>query len=95
MPFSKTFDAYVPSDGKEFFKLAKFKPDYVPLTELQAVPLDAAHHASFALAEKITPPATFAHCSRVYFFGLAMLYNDILRIRPPTLCNQYTIWQQF
>ncbi|KAF7342144.1 hypothetical protein MVEN_01802100 [Mycena venus] len=75
MPFPKTFDAYVPSDGKEFFKLAKFVPNYVPLAELQAVALDDAHHASFALAEKITPPATFAHCSRVYFFGLAMLYN--------------------
>ncbi|KAJ6597462.1 hypothetical protein DFH09DRAFT_1272175 [Mycena vulgaris] len=75
MPFPKTFDAYVPSDGQEFFKLAKFQPNYVPLTELQAVSLDAAHHASFALAEKMTPPATFTHCSRVYFFGLAMLYN--------------------
>ncbi|KAJ7603516.1 hypothetical protein DFH06DRAFT_366912 [Mycena polygramma] len=76
MPFTKTFDAYVPSDGKEFFAVANFKPDYVPLTDLQAaVTLDASHTASFALAEKITPPATFAHCSRVYFFGLAMLYN--------------------
>lgn len=75
MPFSKTFDAYVPSDGKEFFQVAKFVPNYVPLAELQAVALDDAHRASFALAEKVTPPATFAHCSRVYFFGLAMLYN--------------------
>ncbi|KAJ7121085.1 hypothetical protein C8R44DRAFT_877394 [Mycena epipterygia] len=75
MPFPKTFDAYVPSDGQEFFKVAKFKPDYVTFAELQAVALDAAHHASFALAEKITPPATFTHCSRVYFFGMAMLYN--------------------
>ncbi|KAJ6624750.1 hypothetical protein B0H10DRAFT_2005976, partial [Mycena sp. CBHHK59/15] len=75
MPFPKTFDAYVPSDGKEFFELAKFKPAYVSLAELQAVALDAAHQASFALAEKITPPATFAHCSRCYFFGMAMLYN--------------------
>jgi hypothetical protein len=75
MPFLKTYDAYVPSDGKEFFRTAKFVPNYVPLTELQAVTLDAPHHASFALAEKLTPPATFVHCSRVYFFGLAMLYN--------------------
>ncbi|KAJ7726925.1 hypothetical protein B0H16DRAFT_261918 [Mycena metata] len=75
MPFPKTFDAYVPSDGKEFFKAANFKPDYVPLTELQAIALDDSHRASFSLAEKITPPATFAHCSRVYFFGLAMMYN--------------------
>lgn len=75
MPFPKTFDAYVPSDGQEFFKVAKFKPDYVALADLQAVALDAAHHASFALAGKMTPPATFTHCSRVYFFGMAMLYN--------------------
>ncbi|KAF7366340.1 hypothetical protein MSAN_00890400 [Mycena sanguinolenta] len=75
MPFTKTYDAYVPSDGKEFFTLANFVPNYVPLAELQAIPLDDAHRDSCALAEKITPPATFVHCSRVYFFGIAMLYN--------------------
>ncbi|KAJ7465041.1 hypothetical protein FB451DRAFT_1179238 [Mycena latifolia] len=46
----------------------------LPLAELQAVPLDAGHQASLALAEKMTP-ATFAHCSRLYLFGLAMMYN--------------------
>ncbi|KAJ7443917.1 hypothetical protein B0H11DRAFT_2090201 [Mycena galericulata] len=96
MPFPQTFDAYVPSDAKEFFKLAKFKPNYVPLAELQAVPLDAAHRTSFALAEKITLPATFAHCSRVYFFGLAMLYNgfpsgtpDVLQITMEELSRRW------
>ncbi|KAK7042207.1 hypothetical protein R3P38DRAFT_2511239 [Favolaschia claudopus] len=75
MSLPKTFDAYVPSDGKEFFELAKFAPKYVPLSELQAIPLEKAHHSSFAFAQRITPPATFVHCSRVYFFGLGMLYN--------------------
>lgn len=41
IPFSKTFDAYVPVpiDGQEYVKLAKVEPDYVPLTDSPPRPL--------------------------------------------------------
>ncbi|KAJ6481935.1 hypothetical protein C8R45DRAFT_1151140 [Mycena sanguinolenta] len=75
MPFPKTFDAYVPSNTKELFGLAKFKPDYVSFETLRSVPLDPAHTASFEYAQKITPHEGFLHSIRCYYFALAMLHN--------------------
>ncbi|KAF7373931.1 hypothetical protein MSAN_00605500 [Mycena sanguinolenta] len=75
MPFPKTFDAYLPSNYKELFGLAKFKPDYVPFETLRAVPLDPAHTASFEYAKKITPHEGFIHSIRCYYFALAILHN--------------------
>ncbi|KAJ7173027.1 hypothetical protein C8R43DRAFT_1119831 [Mycena crocata] len=75
MLFPKTFDAYVPSNTQELFALAKFKPDFVSLDTLRAVPLDPEHHASFEYAKQITPPAGFVHSVRCYYFALAMLHN--------------------
>ncbi|KAJ6624696.1 hypothetical protein B0H10DRAFT_2212482 [Mycena sp. CBHHK59/15] len=75
MPFSKTYDAFVPSNGPEFFALAKFKPDYVPFDALCAVPLEPAHAASYDYAKRITPPMGFVHSVRCYYFALALLHN--------------------
>ncbi|KAJ7918370.1 hypothetical protein B0H13DRAFT_2321345 [Mycena leptocephala] len=75
MPFPKTFDAYVPSNPQDFFALSKIKPNYVPFETLNAVPLDATHAASFAYAKKLTPPATFLHVLRTFYFALTLLYN--------------------
>ncbi|KAJ6571254.1 hypothetical protein B0H19DRAFT_1255242 [Mycena capillaripes] len=76
MTFPKTFDAYVPSNGADFFALANFQPDYVPFTTLQAVPIDPATQAtSFAYSKRLTPPATFAHVLRCFYFALALLYT--------------------
>ncbi|KAF8145969.1 hypothetical protein K438DRAFT_1991242 [Mycena galopus ATCC 62051] len=82
MPFPKTFDAYVPSNGKDLFALAKFKPDYVSFETLRAVPLDPAHAASFEYAKKMTPHEGFIHSIRCYYFALAMLHNGFPRRRP-------------
>ncbi|KAJ7303031.1 hypothetical protein DFH08DRAFT_56816 [Mycena albidolilacea] len=75
MPFPKTFDAYVPSNPPDLFALANIKPDYVSLEALRAVPLDAAHAASYEYAKKITPHEGFIHSVRCYYFALAILYN--------------------
>ncbi|KAJ7362524.1 hypothetical protein DFH08DRAFT_841054 [Mycena albidolilacea] len=76
MAFTKTFDAYVPSNGPDFFALSKLKPDYVPFTTLQAVVIDPAAKAdSFAYAKRLTPPAVFAHVLRCFYFALALMYT--------------------
>ncbi|KAF7342172.1 hypothetical protein MVEN_01805000 [Mycena venus] len=75
MPFRKTFDAYVPSNGKELFALTKIKPDYVPFDTLRSIPLDPAHTASFEYAKQITPHEGFIHSIRCYYFALAILHN--------------------
>ncbi|KAF8145958.1 hypothetical protein K438DRAFT_1991232 [Mycena galopus ATCC 62051] len=75
MPFPKTFDAYLPSNGKDLFDLAKIKPDYVPFETLRSVPLDPAHAASLEYARKITPHEGFLHSIRSYYFALAILHN--------------------
>ncbi|KAJ6550174.1 hypothetical protein B0H19DRAFT_1237182 [Mycena capillaripes] len=76
MTFSKTFDAYVPSNGPEFLALSKIQPDYVPFTTLQAVVIDRASKGdSFAYAKRLTPPAVFAHVVRCFYFALALLYT--------------------
>ncbi|KAJ6482465.1 hypothetical protein C8R45DRAFT_1099751 [Mycena sanguinolenta] len=53
MTFPSTFDAYVPSNGLDFFAVSNFTPTYVPLT----------------------PPATFLHVIRCFYFALALLYT--------------------
>ncbi|KAJ6577136.1 hypothetical protein B0H10DRAFT_2236107 [Mycena sp. CBHHK59/15] len=76
MTFPKTFDAYVPSGGPDFLALSNLKPEYVPFEVLQAVPIDpAAHAASFAFAKRLTPPATFLHVLRCFYFAIALLYT--------------------
>ncbi|KAJ6605226.1 hypothetical protein DFH09DRAFT_202373 [Mycena vulgaris] len=76
MTFPKTFDAYVPSGGPDFLALSNLKPEYVPFEVLQAVPIDpAAHAASFAYAKRLTPPATFLHVLRCFYFALSLLYT--------------------
>ncbi|KAJ7202329.1 hypothetical protein GGX14DRAFT_654240 [Mycena pura] len=74
MTFPSTFDAYVPSNGPDFFALSNIKPDYVPFTTLQAV---AVHPAadSFAYAKRLSPPAVFGHVVRCFYFALALLYT--------------------
>ncbi|KAJ7624882.1 hypothetical protein FB45DRAFT_869743 [Roridomyces roridus] len=75
MAFPQTFDAYLPSNFQEFLALAKFKPEYISLEALHAVPLDPAHTASFEYAKKITPHEGFIHSVRCYYFSLAILAN--------------------
>ncbi|KAJ6525520.1 hypothetical protein DFH09DRAFT_1416321 [Mycena vulgaris] len=76
MTFPKTFDAYVPSGGPDFLALSNLKPEYVPFEVLQAVPIDpVAHAASFAYAKRLTPPATFLHVLRRFYFALSLLYT--------------------
>ncbi|KAJ6556876.1 hypothetical protein DFH09DRAFT_1317809 [Mycena vulgaris] len=59
-----------------FFALANIKPDYVPFETLRvAVPLDAAHAASFEYAKRITPAFGFTHVLRCLYFAFAILYN--------------------
>ncbi|KAJ6482475.1 hypothetical protein C8R45DRAFT_1149820 [Mycena sanguinolenta] len=71
-----TFDAYVPSNGLDFFTVSNFTPTYVPFETLSAVPIDtAAQAASFAYAKRLTPPATFLHVIRCFYFALALLYT--------------------
>ncbi|KAF8201286.1 hypothetical protein K438DRAFT_2015622 [Mycena galopus ATCC 62051] len=76
MAFPSTFDAYVPSNGPDFLALSNIKPVYVPFETLNAVPIDpAAHAASFAYAQRLTPPAVFVHVLRCFYFALALLYT--------------------
>ncbi|KAJ7605691.1 hypothetical protein DFH06DRAFT_1149490 [Mycena polygramma] len=76
MAFPKTFDAYVPSNGPDFFALSNITADYVPFEILKAVPIDpAAHAATFAYSKKLTPPSVFAHAIRCLYFALALLYT--------------------
>ncbi|KAJ7791693.1 hypothetical protein B0H14DRAFT_2934553 [Mycena olivaceomarginata] len=64
----RAFDAFVPSGGPDFLA--------VPFTTLSAVPIDtAAHAASFAYAQKLTPPASFLDVLRCFYFALALLYT--------------------
>jgi hypothetical protein len=74
MAFPKTFDAYVPSNGPDFFALSNIKPDYVPFKTLGAIPIDA-NPVSFAYAKKLTPPSAFFHVVRCFYFALALLYT--------------------
>ncbi|KAJ7617225.1 hypothetical protein FB45DRAFT_1104466 [Roridomyces roridus] len=75
MVFSSTYDAFVPSNYTQFFSLG-IQPHYVPFNTLNAsfIP-DLAQQASFTYAKRFTPPTVFLHCLRVFYFGLAMLYN--------------------
>jgi hypothetical protein len=83
MTFPKTFDSYVPSNGPDFFALSKLKPDYVPFTTLQAVAIDPAAQAdSFAYAQRLTPPAVFAHVVRCFYFALALMYTGFPSATP-------------
>ncbi|KAJ6482409.1 hypothetical protein C8R45DRAFT_1215216 [Mycena sanguinolenta] len=76
MTFPSTFDAYVPSNGLDFFAVSNITPTYVPFETLSSIPIDtAAHAASFAYAKRITPPATFLHVIRCFYFALALLYT--------------------
>ncbi|KAJ6550173.1 hypothetical protein B0H19DRAFT_1265035 [Mycena capillaripes] len=76
MTFSKTFDAYVPSNGPDFLALSKIQPDYVPFATLQAVVIDRASKGdSFAYAKRLSPPAVFGHVVRCFYFALALLYT--------------------
>ncbi|KAF7377527.1 hypothetical protein MSAN_00174800 [Mycena sanguinolenta] len=76
MTFPSTFDAYVPSNGLDFLAVSNITPTYVPFETLSAVPIDAAAKAaSFAYAKRITPPATFLHVIRCFYFALALLYT--------------------
>ncbi|KAJ6558832.1 hypothetical protein DFH09DRAFT_1485929 [Mycena vulgaris] len=66
----------VPSNLTDFFAPANIKPDYVPFETLRAaVPLDAAHAATFEYAKRITPAFGFTHVLRCLYFALAILYN--------------------
>ncbi|KAJ7354510.1 hypothetical protein DFH08DRAFT_46065 [Mycena albidolilacea] len=76
MTFPSAFDAFVPSNGPDFLAVSTIQPDYVPFTILSAVPIDtAAHAASFAYSKKLTPPASFLHVLRCFYFALALLYT--------------------
>ncbi|KAJ6467088.1 hypothetical protein C8R47DRAFT_33528 [Mycena vitilis] len=76
MPFPKTFDAYVPSNGPDFFALSNITAEYVPFEILKAVPIDpAAHAATYEYSKRLTPPAIFAHVIRCLYFALALLYT--------------------
>lgn len=76
MTFPQTFDAYVPSSGPDFLALSKLTATYVPFKTLQKVPIDsAAHAASFAYAQRLTPPGVFGHVIRCFYFAVALLYT--------------------
>ncbi|KAJ7803756.1 hypothetical protein B0H14DRAFT_2886875 [Mycena olivaceomarginata] len=76
MTFPSAFDAFVPSNGPDFLAVSTIQPDYVPFTILSAVPINtAAHAASFAYSKKLTPPASFLHVLRCFYFALALLYT--------------------
>ncbi|KAJ7677131.1 hypothetical protein DFH06DRAFT_618998 [Mycena polygramma] len=85
MAFPATLDAYVPSNGADFFALSNITPTYVPFATLQAVPIDAvAQTASFDYSKRLTPPATFAHVLRCFYFALALLYTGFPSGTPGT-----------
>ncbi|KAF7290697.1 hypothetical protein MIND_01310000 [Mycena indigotica] len=75
MGFPPTFDAYVPSSLENLLSSGKITPGYVSFDTLRQVPLDLEHTASMQYSQKITPPAGFDHCVRVYYFSLAILAN--------------------
>ncbi|KAJ7860143.1 hypothetical protein B0H13DRAFT_1901118 [Mycena leptocephala] len=76
MTFPKLFDAYVPSNGPEFFAAANFTPTYVPFSTLRAVAIDpVAQATSFAYAKKLTRPGVFNHLLRCFYFSLALLHT--------------------
>ncbi|KAJ7481947.1 hypothetical protein FB451DRAFT_1171075 [Mycena latifolia] len=50
-------------------------PGYVPFETLRAVPLDAAHVATYGFSKKLTPHYAFLHAIRCFYFALALLYN--------------------
>ncbi|KAJ7233845.1 hypothetical protein B0H12DRAFT_1076476 [Mycena haematopus] len=80
---SSAFDAYVPSNGPDFLAISNITATYVPFDTLRAVPIDAAAHAaSFAYAKKLTPPATFAHVIRCFYFALALLFTGFPSATP-------------
>ncbi|KAJ7238067.1 hypothetical protein B0H12DRAFT_1326940 [Mycena haematopus] len=83
MTFPSAFDAYVPSDGPDFLAVSNITPNYVPFDTLNAVPIDtAAYAASFAYAKRLTPPATFGHVIRCFYFALALLYTGFPSATP-------------
>ncbi|KAJ7481937.1 hypothetical protein FB451DRAFT_1444720 [Mycena latifolia] len=75
MPFAQTYDAFVPSNYSAFLAGANFTAGYVPFETLSAVPLDAAHVATYQFSKKITPHYAFLHAIRCFYFALALLYN--------------------
>ncbi|KAF7328837.1 hypothetical protein MVEN_02513100 [Mycena venus] len=76
MSFPTTFDAYVPSNGADFFSVAKFKADYVPFDVLRAVSIDSVEQlATFAYSKRITPLSVVYHSLRCFYFALALLYT--------------------
>ncbi|KAJ6476473.1 hypothetical protein C8R47DRAFT_1323601 [Mycena vitilis] len=76
MAFPSTFDAYVSSNGPDFFALSNITAGYVPFTTLRAIPTNTtAEFASFTYAQRLTPPAVFLHVLRTFYFALALLYT--------------------
>ncbi|KAF7319252.1 hypothetical protein HMN09_00262700 [Mycena chlorophos] len=76
MSLPATFDAYVPSNLKQFFALAKLQPTYVAFSSLHnTVPADAEHAASLDYSRKMVPHEGFLHSLRCYYFALGILYG--------------------
>ncbi|KAF7307614.1 hypothetical protein MIND_00556600 [Mycena indigotica] len=72
----ETFDAYVPSNLKALFQLARLIPTYVSFDTLQeAVPLDAEHASSFDYSKELVPHEGFIHSIRCFYFALGILYS--------------------
>ncbi|KAJ7853388.1 hypothetical protein B0H13DRAFT_1904116 [Mycena leptocephala] len=70
MTFPKLFDAYVPSNGPEFFAAANFTPTYVPFSTLRAVAIDpVAQATSFAVQP---PPPVLLLFARAAAHGLPL-----------------------
>ncbi|KAJ7050405.1 hypothetical protein C8F01DRAFT_1264081 [Mycena amicta] len=79
MALPETFDAYVPSNLKAFFSLARLQPTYVPFDTLhRAVPLDSEHTASFEHSKNLVPHEGFIHSIRCFYFALGILYSGRL-----------------
>ncbi|KAJ8522114.1 hypothetical protein ONZ45_g1272 [Pleurotus djamor] len=75
MKLQATYDAYVPSNIKDFFALAKLQPEYIPLKDMRLHNLTPAQQSSFDFAQKVTVPGAFHHSIRCFYFALAILCN--------------------
>ncbi|KAJ7054505.1 hypothetical protein C8F01DRAFT_1163627 [Mycena amicta] len=76
MTFPATFNAYVPSNGGDFFAAANFTAAYVPFEVLRAVPVNsAAQAATLAYSKRLTPLSVLYHSLRCFYFALALLHT--------------------
>ncbi|KAK1225753.1 hypothetical protein PQX77_011296 [Marasmius sp. AFHP31] len=72
-----TFDAFVPSNVPDFLQVANLTAQYVPLTELNALFLEADEkfNASHAYVSTVNTPAILNHNIRIMLYAYALLHT--------------------